>query len=76
VLGSFIVILHPRVGGPAAASVLAHAQVAFIGLSLGFLAVHYLAEPVGSWWALTIGLSVGIAWNGLLWLMRTRRPAG
>ena len=70
---SSIVILHPRVGGRAAASVLAHAQVALIGLGLGFLAVHYLAEPVGSWWALAIGLAVCIAWSGLLWVIRARK---
>ena len=55
VLCSSIVILQPRVGGTAAASMLAHAQVALIGLGLGFLAVHYLAEPLGSWAALAPG---------------------
>jgi uncharacterized membrane protein (GlpM family) len=73
VLGSFIVILHPRVGGRAAASVLAHAQVPFIGLGLGFLAVYFLAEPLGSWWALAIGLAICIAWNGMLWWLRARK---
>src|SRR5499427_2858954 len=53
---SSIVILHPRVGGTATASVMAHAQVALIGLTLAFMAVHYLAQPLGSWWALAIGL--------------------
>ncbi len=67
---SSIVILHPRVGGKATASMAAHAQVAFIGLAAGFLAVHYLAEPVGSWWALVIGLAVCIGWSGILWLIR------
>jgi len=67
-----IVILHPRVGGKASASVLAHAQVAFLGLAFGFLAVHFLAEPLGAWWALLIGLAVSAAWSGLLWLLRTR----
>jgi uncharacterized membrane protein (GlpM family) len=67
-----IVILHPRVGGKATASVMAHAQVAFIGLTLGFLAVHYLAEPLGSWPALGIGLCVAIAWSGMLVLVRSR----
>src|ERR1700720_1981527 len=38
---SSIVILHPRVGGKATASVMAHAQVALIGLTLAFMAVHY-----------------------------------
>ncbi len=52
VMCSSIVILHPRVGGKATASMLAHAQIALVGLSLGFLAVHYTAVPLGSWWAL------------------------
>ena len=70
VMGSFVVILHPRLGGPAAASVLAHAQVPLFGLGLGFLAVHYLAEPIGVWWSYAVGLAVCIGWNGLLWLIR------
>jgi len=70
VLCCSIVILHPRVGGPASASMLAHAQIALIGLWLGFLAV-----PLGSWWALTIGLAVCMAWSGVLWIVRRRRPA-
>ena len=37
IMCSSIVILHPRVGGKATASMLAHAQIAFVGLSLGFL---------------------------------------
>ncbi len=70
VMGSFVVILHPRLGGPASASVLAHAQVPLIGLGLGFLAVHYLAEPIGVWWSYAVGLAICIGWNGLLWLIR------
>jgi uncharacterized membrane protein (GlpM family) len=67
---SSIVILHPRVGGKATASMVAHAQVAFVGLALSFLAVHYTAEPLGSWWALVIGILVPIAWSGVLLLFR------
>jgi uncharacterized membrane protein (GlpM family) len=76
-MGSFFVILHPRIGGPAAASVAAHVQAPLIGLGLGFVAVHYLAEPVGVWWAYGAGLAIGIGWNALLWLYRNRaaRPA-
>jgi hypothetical protein len=69
-MGSFFVILHSRLGGPAAASVAAHVQAPLIGLGLSLLAVHLLAEPVGVWWAYAIGLSVGIGWNALLWLAR------
>jgi uncharacterized membrane protein (GlpM family) len=69
---SSIVILHPRVGGKATASIMAHAQVALIGLTLAFMAVHYLAEPLGSWQALAVGLGVSVAWSGMLLLVRRR----
>jgi uncharacterized membrane protein (GlpM family) len=72
---SSIVILHPRVGGKATASVMAHAQVALIGLTLAFMAVHYLAEPLGSWGALGIGLCVAMAWCGMLMAVRSKRMA-
>jgi len=72
-MGSFFIILHPRIGGPAAASVAAHVQAPLIGLGLSLLAVHLLAEPLGVWWSYAIGLSVGIAWNALLWWARQRR---
>src|SRR5215470_6140064 len=49
---SSIVILHPRIGGTATASVMAH--------------------PLGSWWALAIGLGVSVAWSGMLLLVRRR----
>jgi uncharacterized membrane protein (GlpM family) len=69
---SSIVILHPRVGGKATACVMAHAQVALVGLTPAFMAVHYLAEPLGSWWALLVGLCISIAWSGMLMLLRRR----
>jgi len=72
---SSIVILQPRVGGQATASVMAHAQVALIGLTFAFMAVRYLAEPLGSWWALVIGLGVSVAWSGMLMAARSRGKA-
>ena len=66
-MGSFFVILQPRIGGPAAASVAAHVLTPLIGLGLGLLVVHLLAEPAGVWWSYAVGLSVGLAWNALLW---------
>jgi hypothetical protein len=74
-MGSFFIILQPRIGGPAAASVAAHVLMPLIGLGLGLLAVHLLAEPIGVWWSYAVGLAIGIAWNALLWLARNwRRP--
>jgi len=29
---------------------------------------HSLAEPIGVWWSYAVGLSIGLAWNALLWL--------
>src|SRR5215813_1116741 len=55
VMGSLAVVLHPRVGGKAAAAVFSHAQPALFGLGLGFLGVHYLAERIGVWWAFAAG---------------------
>jgi uncharacterized membrane protein (GlpM family) len=72
-LGSIFVILHPRIGGPAAASVAAHVLTPLIGLGLSLLVVHLLAEPIGVWWSYALGLSVGIGWNALLWGLRQWR---
>jgi len=69
-MGSFFVILHPRIGGPASASVAAHVQAPLIGLGLSLLAVHLLAETVGVWWSYAIGLGIGLCWNALLWVGR------
>lgn len=69
-MASFFVILHPRIGGPASGAVAAHVQAPLIGLGLGFLAVHYLATAIGVWWSYAAGLSIGIAWNALMWLIR------
>ena len=72
-MGSFFIILHPRIGGPAAASVAAHVLTPLIGLGLGLLAVHLLAVPFGVWWSYAIGLCTGIGWNALLWALRQRK---
>jgi len=74
-MGSFFIILQPRIGGPAAASVAAHVLTPLIGLGLGLLAVHLLAEPIGVWWSYAVGLSIGLAWNALLWLVRNWRAS-
>ena len=72
-MGSYFIILHPRIGGPATASVAAHVQAPLIGLGLSLLAVHLLAEPIGVWWSYAAGLSIGIGWNALLWGLRNWR---
>jgi hypothetical protein len=70
VMGSFVVIMHPRVGGRAAGAVLSHAQPMLIGLGLGFAGIHFLAEPIGVWWSYAAGLAITMSWSGVLWLVR------
>jgi uncharacterized membrane protein (GlpM family) len=72
ILGSSIVIMHPRIGGRATASMLAHVQLPLVGLALGFLVVHYLVAPIGVWPALGVGLVVCLAWSGLLLAIRMK----
>ncbi|HZQ13716.1 MAG TPA: hypothetical protein VFB31_12990 [Pseudolabrys sp.] len=72
-MSSFFIILQPRIGGPAAASVAAHVLAPLIGLGLGLFAVHALAVPLGVWWSYLIGLGIGIGWNALLWAERQHR---
>ena len=76
VISSVLVIIQLRQGGPAAAGVAAHVPEPLIGLSLAFLAVHYLAEPAGVWWAFAAGLAICFAWSGVLWLIRRHQAGG
>jgi uncharacterized membrane protein (GlpM family) len=69
-MGSYFVILHPRIGGPATASVAAHVQTPLVGLCFGMVAVHVLAEPVGVWWSYAVGMAITIGWNAALWAWR------
>ena len=73
ILGSSIVIMHPRIGGKATASMMAHVQLPLIGMVFGFLAVHYLVAPIGVWPALAVGLVVSLTWSGLLLVLRLRQ---
>jgi uncharacterized membrane protein (GlpM family) len=73
ILGSSIVIMHPRIGGKATASMMAHVQLPLIGMVFGFLVVHYLVAPIGVWPALAAGLVVSLAWSGLLLMLRMRQ---
>jgi hypothetical protein len=72
VMGSFVVIMHPRAGGKTAAAVLSHAQPMLIGLGLGFVGIHYLAAPIGVWWSYVVCAAVAVAWSGMIWMLRRR----
>jgi hypothetical protein len=75
IMATFVVILHAQAGGKAASAVFAHAEPPLIGLGLAFLGVHYLADPIGVWWAYTAGLAITIGWSCMLWSLRRWLPA-
>lgn len=71
VFTSIMFILHWRVGGPAAAAVLANATLGLVGFGFAVLTLHLLAEPLGSPAALMLALAVAVLWNlGLYGLRR------
>ncbi len=73
VLLSLMLILHPRIGGPASAAVLANSLLGMAGFSITCLTAHLIVERLGSAAGLTIALAVSIACNLLFWWVR-RRP--
>jgi hypothetical protein len=66
-------ILHPRIGGPATAAVLANTTPGLAGFSLCCLTAHLLVPRIGSAAGLSAALAVSIGCNLLLWAFR--RPA-
>jgi hypothetical protein len=73
VLSSLIVILHPRIGGPATAAVIANTLWGLIGFGLAVAAIHVAVVPLGAPLALTLALAVAVGWNFMLWQLQRRR---
>lgn len=63
---SLILVMHPRVGGPATAALLAHTLSGLVGMVIAFAAVHLLISEIGVWPALAAGLAITVGWNLLL----------
>lgn len=67
---SLILIMHPRVGGPATAALLAHTLGGLVGMVLAFALVCQTIEVVGAWASLAMGLAVTVGWNVMLVAVR------
>jgi hypothetical protein len=81
VFTSMMLILHPRIGGPPTAAVLANSAGGMMGLGLALAALNVLAPQVGSVIALSLALSICVCWNLALWWCgrlqcRVRRARG
>lgn len=75
VMTSLAFILHPRIGGPAVAAVMAHSLPGMIGFTLAIVVLAVTVTPLGAPAALALALAVSVAWNGsLILLQRLRKP--
>ena len=76
VFTSMMLILHPRIGGPPTAAVIANGAWGLMGFGLAIAVLHVAALRFGSTTALSLGLATCIGWNLKLWWNGRRRPAG
>jgi hypothetical protein len=73
VLSSLIVILQPRIGGPATATMIVSGLPGMLGFSFALAIAAALAVPLGRFVALGIGLAITLLWNGGLVFLRHRK---
>lgn len=73
VFTSMMLILHPRIGGPATAAVIANGGWGLIGFGIAIAVLHVAALRFGSAIALSLALATCVSWNlGLWWYGRRR----
>jgi hypothetical protein len=60
---SFAFLVLPRLGGTAAAAVMAAAVRAMPGFALALLALHLCAVPFGAWAGLGAMLATSLVWS-------------
>jgi hypothetical protein len=67
-----MLILHPRIGGPASAAVIANGLFGMAGIGAGLVALHFSIAPLGMIPALVLLLAVPVTWNLTVWAVRMR----
>ncbi|TNC15240.1 hypothetical protein FF100_06730 [Methylobacterium terricola] len=75
VMVSLAVILHPRLGGAATATVLVLSLPGLLGFVAALFALALTVERIGPAWALPLALLITLVWNGGILLASRRRPA-
>lgn len=73
VFTSMILILHPRIGGPPTAALLANSAWGLLGFGLAVAVVHVGAAQFGSAIGLSLALATCIMWNLALWALGRRK---
>jgi hypothetical protein len=72
---SMMLILHPRIGGPPTAAVIANSAWGQLGFGLAIAVLHIGALQFGSATGLSLGLATCISWNLSLWWNGRRKRA-
>jgi hypothetical protein len=73
VFSSMMLILHPRIGGPPTAAVIANSGWGLLGFGVAIAVLHVAALHFGSMIALSLALTTSVSWNlGLWWIGRRR----
>ncbi|HEV2157083.1 hypothetical protein [Bradyrhizobium sp.] len=67
VFSSMMVILHPRIGGPPTAAVLANSAWGLLGFGMAIAVIHVAVVQFGSVIGLCLALATCIVWNLTLW---------
>ncbi|MGO4717188.1 hypothetical protein [Bradyrhizobium sp. 2TAF24] len=75
VFSSMMLILHPRLGGPATAAVIANSGWGLLGFGISIAVLHVAARPLGSAAALSLALATCMCWNLGLWGLSRRSKA-
>jgi hypothetical protein len=73
VFSSMILVLHPRIGGPATAAVMANSAWGLMGFGLAIAVLHVGALYLGSAAGLCLGLATCVCWNLTLWQIGRRK---
>jgi hypothetical protein len=75
VFTSLMLILHPRIGGPPTAAVIANSAGGLMGLGIAIAALNVAATQFGSVIGLGLALSICVGWNLGLWWWGRRKVA-
>jgi hypothetical protein len=68
-----MLILHPRIGGPATAAVVANSGWGLLGFGAGIAVLHIAVLHFGSAIGLSLALMTCVCWNLALWWGGRRR---
>jgi hypothetical protein len=75
VFSSMMLILHPRIGGPATAAVVANSGWGLLGFGAATAVMHVAVLQFGSPVGLGLALATCVCWNLTLWWYGRRRAA-